>query len=44
MSTIFRREVVDGVGVMGIFGVEGLDNRNCWGFCGWATAIFLFRL
>jgi hypothetical protein len=28
----------------GLFGVEGLDTRICWGFCGWATAIILFRL
>ena len=32
MPTIFRREVVDGVGVMGFFGVEGLDKGICWGF------------
>jgi hypothetical protein len=32
MPTIFRREVIDGVGVRGIFGVEGLDKRICWGF------------
>jgi hypothetical protein len=27
----------------GLLGVEGLDTRICWGFRGWATAIFLFR-
>jgi hypothetical protein len=32
MPSIFRGEVVDGVGVRGIYGVGGLDMKISWGF------------
>ena len=32
MPSIFRREVVDGVLVRRIFGVDGLDMLNYWAF------------
>jgi len=44
MPTIFRMQVIDMVLVIVFWGVEGLDMRICWGFCGWTTAFFLFRL
>jgi hypothetical protein len=44
MPSIFMGKWLVRCGLVGLFGVEGLDKRFCWGFWGWATAIFLFRL
>ena len=34
MPTICMGEVIEMAWVWGIFGVEGLDKRICWVFCG----------